>query len=88
MKKILEAKIPLQEKADLIFGSKESKVKDVFIKTYLSLGGLEDACEMLGVDFKKHLAKFLSTNDNRKASLIQMNFEQKIITLLCKRFKV
>ncbi len=87
MKKILKAKIPPQEKADLIFGSKESKIKDVFIKTCFSDGGLEDACKILGVDLEKHKRKFNSSSDYRKASLIQMNFEQKIIRFLCKRFK-
>jgi len=76
MKKIINAAMPLQEKAELLFGKKSAFVEP-FIRLYLG-EGLDDAVEMLGAQraYEKYLKQYREAClvSNRKASLLLMNF--------------
>ncbi len=89
MKKIINEKMPLQEKAELLFG-KNSAFVEPFIQLYLG-DGLVDAVGMLGAqkDYDKFKVKFNEAClvSNKKASLLLMNFHQKIVYQFVLKFK-
>jgi len=89
MKKIINAAMPLQEKAELIFG-KNSAFVEPFIQLYIG-DGLVDAVEMLGAQraYEKYSKQFNEAClvSDRKASLLLMNFHQKIVYQFVLKFK-
>ena len=89
MKKIINAAMPLQEKAELLFGKKSAFVEP-FIQLYLG-DGLMDAVEMLGAQaaYEKYCKQFNEAClvSNKKASLLFKNFHQKIIYQFVLKFK-
>ena len=89
MKKIINAAKPLQEKAELLF-EKKSAFVDPFIRLYQG-DGLIDAVEMLGAQkaYEKYRKKFdeACLVSDKKASLLLMNFHQKIVYQFVLKFK-
>jgi hypothetical protein len=93
VKEIIHARMPLQEKADKIFGKSDSEAKNIFIKLYLSDGGLVPAVKILGMDrqFESYQKKFeeaCEKDDTKKAVMLLSNFKSKILFQLALKFKI
>ena len=88
MKKLLNERIPLLKKADIIFGSSESKAKKCFLDIVLMNGGIEDGCEILGLSYEKYVRKFNNAKSNQAKAMVQLNFTDKIKAFLVKRFGI
>ena len=73
VKEIIHARMPLQEKADKIFGSKDSEAKKVFWKLMSYDGGIEPAVE---------------ADNNQKSVMLLQNFRSKLIFELALKFKI
>ena len=93
VKEIIHARIPLQEKADKIFGSKDSEAKKAFWKLMSFDGGIEPAVELLGkqreyANYQKKFDAALEADNNQKAVMLLQNFRSKLTTQLCLKFKI
>lgn len=93
VKEIIRARMPLQEKADKIFGAKDSESKKVFLKLMSFDGGIELAVWILGkqreyADFQKKFDAAVEVNDNRKAVMLLQNFRLKLTFELALKFKI
>ena len=90
---ILNAKMPLQEKADRIFGPGDSQPKKIFINLRLRNGGLEPAVDLLGAQrqyetYQKDFNSAFEAGQTKKAVELLQKFRQKLITQLCLKFKI
>ena len=93
VKEIIHARMPLQEKADKIFGSKDSEAKKVFWKLMSYDGGIEPAVELLGkqreyANYQKKFYAAVEADDNQKAVMLLQNFRSKLTFELALKFKI
>ena len=93
VKEIIHARMPLQEKADKIFGAKDSEAKKVFFKLMLFDGGIEPAVELLSkqkeyANYQKKFNAAVDADDNQKAVMLLQNFRSKLTFELALKFKI
>ena len=93
VKEIIHARMPLQEKADKIFGAKDTEAKKAFFKLMLFDGGIKPAVELLGkqreyANYQKKFDAAAEADDNQKAVMLLQNFRSKLTFELALKFKI
>jgi|JI6StandDraft_1071083.scaffolds.fasta_scaffold128083_3 hypothetical protein len=92
-KELVQAQMPLMEKADKIFGKADSPAKQAFIDLRLMNGGLEPAVKLLGKqkEYAAYSEKFMALADakqNTKAANLVTDFCEKITMQLALKFAI